>query len=299
MAHGFGRASFAALAVATVLTGCTLLRGAHDTEREHRQADAALARWAAAVEAGGDGQSFVPVGELTGQIGDWEEAVGDNNKRALMAGLVLTATDLPDEIPTEATIRWDDGATKSIRPISATQALEDLRSTAPTTCPECVALEVTSARLSTASILTSRGPAKAPAWEFTLQGTRVIVTRIAVARADGVTAKPPAWDPNDAPSGISIESARGTVSGLTLTVTFIGAPDTADQPCGADYTAEAVESATAVAVIVIPHENVGFGGACSSVGATRTAIATFAAPLGERAVLEIKEGLPVSVILDP
>ena len=299
MAHGFVRASFAAVTVATVLSGCTLLRGAHNTEREYRQANAALARWAAAAEAGGDGHAFVPVGELTGQIGDWEEPVGDNNKPALMAGLVVAKETLPSDPPAEALVRWADGSTKPVRPVSATQALAGIRTTAASSCPECVPLQVTSARLTTATVETSRGPATAPTWEFTVEETNVRVTRIAVAATDGITVQPPAWDPNDAPVGISIESARGTVTGTELTVTFVGAPDPASKPCGEDYTAEAVESATAIVVIVVPHENVGFGGACSSVGATRTAIATLAAPLGERAVLEVKEGLPVSVTLDP
>jgi hypothetical protein len=56
------------------------------------------------------------------------------------------------------------------------------------------------------------------------------------------------------------------------------------------------ESETAIAVIVVQHTN-GFAGACSAVGATRTAWATVAQPLGDRAVLEVIQGLPVSVRL--
>ena len=33
-------------------------------------------------------RAFMPVGELTGQVGDWEQEVGDNNKIALMTGEV-------------------------------------------------------------------------------------------------------------------------------------------------------------------------------------------------------------------
>ena len=54
-----------------------------DGDGLHRQAQAALARWAEAV--GDNKQDLVLVGELTGQIGDWEEPVGDNDKMALMA----------------------------------------------------------------------------------------------------------------------------------------------------------------------------------------------------------------------
>jgi hypothetical protein len=109
---------------------------------------------------------------------------------------------------------------------------------------------------------------------------------------------PPAWDPNDPPVGLSIESASGTVDGKQLTVSFSGAADPGGKPCGADYTAEAVESSTAVVVIVIEHSNV-TPAFCLLEAATRTATVQLAAPLGDRTVLEVKEGLPVPVTLAP
>jgi hypothetical protein len=303
MTRGFRRwPLLAVVTLALLLSGCDPIPGVgdatHGTDREHRQAEAALTRWAAAVKTGGGAQAFVPVGELTGQIGDWEEAVGDNNKRALMAGLVEAATAVPSDEPDEAVVRWADGTTKSIRPVSATQALADVRATAAASCEDCVPLAVTAARLSTASIQTSRGPAIAPAWEFTIRGTKVRVTRIAVAANDGIAVMPPEWDANDPPSGISIQSAQGSANGTSLIVGFIGAPEPASNACGADYTAEAVESEVAIVVIVIPHEHGGFG-ACPAVGALRRASVDLTRPLGDRAVLEVQQGLPVSVVLVP
>jgi hypothetical protein len=292
----------AAMLLVIGLSGCghigQMLAPAHSTAQEHQQAQAALARWSAAVEAAGGKQGFVPVGELTGQIGVWEEKVGGNNKSALMAGMVAAPGTLPAESPGDAVVRWDDGTTRSMRTISAEEALKELRTSATGSCPDCVPLQVTGARLATATIQTSRGPANGPAWEFAIQGTMVSVTRIAVAAQDGVIVTPPPWDPNHPPTGLAIESATGTVGGTQLTVSFTGAPETGDQSCGADYRAEAVESDTAVVVIVVPQEN-GSAGGCSLVGATRTAVADLASPLGERAVLEVTEGLPVSVFLTP
>jgi len=303
MTQRIGRSALlVVVTLALVLAGCDPIPAigdaSHGTDREHRQAEAALARWTAAVKAGGGVQAFVPVGEMTGQIGDWEEAVGDNNKRALMAGLVEAATPLPSDDPSEAMVRWADGTTRSIRPISAMQALADVRTTAPTSCEDCVPLKVTAARLSTAAIQTSRGEASAPAWEFTIRGTKVRVTRIAIAANDGIAVVPPELDANDPQSGISIQSAQGTANGTSLIVGFVGAPGPASEACGADYTAEAVESESAVVVIVIPHEHGGLG-ACSAVGALRTATVVLARPLGDRAVLEVRQGLPVSVVLTP
>ena len=67
----------------------------------------------------------------------------------------------------------------------------------------------------------------------------------------------------------------------------------------ADYTAEAVESSSAVVVIVAEHAghagHAGAGEGCPSIGHRRTAVATLKEPLGSRAVLEVRDGLPVSV----
>ena len=139
----------------------------------------------------------------------------------------------------------------------------------------------------------SRGPATVPVWEFTIKGTAVRVTRVAVA--DRISVVPPPWDPSNAAEGIAIESAHGTPDARQLTVSFVGAPDRGDRPCGSDYTAEAVESDFAVVVIVIEHRNP-TAGACSLVGAERAAEVDLAAPLGDRAVLEVQQGLPVPVL---
>jgi hypothetical protein len=271
---------------------------ANETAPLHEQADAALARWAAAVAAAGGRQDFVPTEGMTGQVGDWEVDVGDNNKPALMAGLVEAAAQLPDDAPPQAEIRRNDGMTKTVPTISAAQALRDLQHDAEGPCPECHPLNVTGARLSTATVQTSRGPATAPAWEFSLEGTRVKVTRIAIAAGDGPAVQPPPWDANNPPWGLRIDSAIGTIGGLELTASLTGARDGADKPCGEDYTAEAVESDLAVVIIVTAHSNPSAGG-CLLVGAVRSATAALARPLGDRTVLDVMEGRPVPVRLAP
>ena len=152
---------------------------------------------------------------------------------------------------------------------------------------------MTDARLTSGPIQTTRGPATAPIWEFTVQGTAVKLTRVAIAN-------PVVVAPDEVGSGLglSIDSASGSVSGTELTVAFVGAPDPGDKPCGEDYTAEAVESDLAVVVIVTRHPHVTIG-ACSAVGARRTATATLAAPLGSRAVLDLQRGTPVPIVLAP
>lgn len=261
-------------------------------DRLHQQAQAALARWADAVgEAKKQGLVFV--GELTSQIGDWEESVGENNKIALMSGQVRPTASLSTETPPPGEVRWPDGTSMTVELLSADQALDEIVKSAGSTCSDCRPLEITAARLTTGSVQMSRGPATVPIWEFSVQGTNVKVTRVAVA--DRISVVPPPWDPNNAPEGISIDSARGKADAGQLTVSFVGAPAGGDQPCGADYTAEAVESELAVVVIVVEHRNPTVG-ACTAIGAERTALVDLASPLHDRAVLEVKEGLPVPVL---
>jgi hypothetical protein len=133
-------------------------------------------------------------------------------------------------------------------------------------------------------------------WEFTLKGTAVRLTRAAFAHPVTV-----ALPPENAESsiGLRIDAANGSAGARALTVTFVGAPLRGDTACGEDYTTEAVESDLAVVVIVTRHPNVPWFGACSAVGAIRTAGVELAAPLGERAVLDIQQGLPVPVTLTP
>jgi hypothetical protein len=288
------------IATLVVLTACVQVpaqsTGPAPTDREHAQALAALERWAAAVEARGGGPSFVPVGELTAQIGDWEEPVGENNKLALMSGVLELGTEPPDDTP-DAVIEWVDGSTETVRTVSASTAFAALKSAAQP-CPECVPLIVIGARRSTASFETNRGPATVPTWEFALKGTRVIVSRVAVDVDDAVTVVPPPWDANNAPVGMRIERATRSADDRQLIVEFVGSPETGDEACGADYTAEAVESDTAVVVIVTAHGGQ-FGAACNLAGANRKATVQLAKPLGDRAVLEVTEGLPVPVAAAP
>jgi hypothetical protein len=270
--------------------------GATDPAPAHHRAQAVLSAWAEAVTAAGDPAPVTPVGELTGQIGDWELAVGDNNKPALIAGMVASLNPLSEETPPDGEVVWQDGTTTKVPLLSAQEAIVAIESNTSGPCPECAMLLVTSARLTSGPIQTSRGPATAPIWEFTVQGTAVKVTRVAIANPVVVVS---AGD-GDPQLGLAIDSASGTVGGNELTVAFVGAPDPGNMPCGEDYTAEAVESDLAVVVIVTRHPHaVPLGEACRAVGARRTASATLAAPLDDRAVLDLQQGTPVPVVLAP
>ena len=265
--------------------------GAADPGRARDRAEQVLKRWADAAGAAGAGAGVTPVGDLTSQIGDWEPDVGDNNKRALMSGLVAPSDPLSDMKPPDGQVIWADGATATVALMSPQEAVAAIGAGAEP-CEDCIGLLVTDARLTTAAIETTRGPATGPIWEFGLVGTKVRLTRVALANPVAV---PPLSD-GDPSMGVAIDSANVDATGDEVTVAFVGAPDPGDKPCGEDYSAEAVESDLAVAIIVTRHPHVDlFGGGCSAVGARRTATATLSRPLGERVILDLQQGTPVRI----
>jgi hypothetical protein len=297
------------LAVLLVLAGCgtgeadgvAVAQGKADAaglDREHQQAREALVRFDEALARSGGRQRFVPVGELTGQVGDWAEPKGSNNKRALGAGRLVATVRLSDASPPAGTISWTSGSTLTVPVDSAATTFKRLTARGGD-CGGCTPIDVTGARLTTAKIQTTRGAATAPAWEYTLKGTAVRVTQVAVAGATEVTVTPPSWNPYDAPQGLSISSAATNAVGRRLTVTFTGAPGPGSERCGADYTAEAVESANAVVVLVhaVPGPSDAEPEMCALMGAARTAAVDLARPLDGRAVLEVMQGLPVPITI--
>ncbi|GAA4580158.1 hypothetical protein GCM10023176_59180 [Micromonospora coerulea] len=279
---------------AAVLAGCgTAVSGpaADEVDGLRQQAAGPLARYEAAVRAVGGPPKFVPVGDLTSQIGDWEPANGDH-KQGLGAGRIEAAATLPGRPESSGKVGWADGSSEDMPLVSADAALAQMREAHPGECADCAPLIVTGARLTTMTIQTTRGTVTAPAWEFTLRGTAVRLARLAVDPATVVRVTPPPWDDDHPHAGLAIESAATTTTGRELTVTFTGSPGPRSEPCGADYGAEAAESDRAVVVIVIPYPH-GGDEACLAIGAERTATVELGRPLGERAVLEVQQGLPV------
>jgi hypothetical protein len=259
----------------------------------HRQAQEALTHWDAAVAASAGGSGFILVGESTLFVGqDWGPNIdGGNAKMAWYAGLFVAATPLPSEAPPDGTIQWQDGTTHAVPGISAEQALADLKAAGVSPCPDCTPLQITGARLTTATFQSSRGQAQAPAWEFSLKGTDVKLDQVAV---EAQFIGPPMSELAAQPwVGPPVQNATVDASGMTLAVAVVGAPDGVDKPCGADYTAEAVESDTGVVVIVYEHRNT-LSAACSAVGAFRTVQVTLAKPLGHRTLIDL-QAQPISV----
>src|SRR5690242_4475548 len=91
--------------------------------RELQQARDDLARWEAAVAAAGGGSDFAPVGETFQQVGDWEPAVGGNNKAALYDGKIeFVGPDQPASA-LDRVVRWDDGNTADVTTLSVAETV--------------------------------------------------------------------------------------------------------------------------------------------------------------------------------
>lgn len=288
----------AILAIAAVAVGCngTLPFGSMSdasatqaADRIHQQANDALARWADAVKKSG-GATITFVGALTSQIGDWESAVAGNDKVALQSGMLIAPTPLSDEVPSRGKVNWVGGSSVDVDVLSAAKALADLVADGGNggDCADCTPLIVTDASLATSLVQTSVGPANVPVWVFTIKDTAVRVTRVAVDPS--VTVEPPPYNADNPPVGISIDAAYGKPDSRKLEVSFTG--------CATDqYAAEAAESDLAVVIIIDRAEPQASlpSGCARLVGASRSLTVTLADPLGKRAVLEVRQGLPVPV----
>lgn len=266
----------------------------------HQQAQEYLARWAE-IAAGAAPNAVVLVGELT-RGGGWHGPNADNAKSAFLSGLIEATVELPTQAPSPGEVVWPDGSTATVSLFSAAEALDDLISqTGEGECSGCQAVKVTGAKLVTGEAETSRGPATVPLWQFEFaaeDAPRTPITHVAVR--DRIIAPPePPWDPYGGnPTGDRIDAAYGTPQDSELTVVFVGAALPGDQWCGADYTGEGVESDLAVVVIIHGQSHPPSGlkpGGCWALGATRTALVKLGSSLGNRTVLEVQFGTPVTL----
>ena len=107
--------------------------------------------------------------------------MGDNNKRALMAGMVGAASPLSEEAPPDGEVTWQDGTTTKVPLLSAQDAIVAIESTTEAPCSDCAMLLVRATKLTSRPIQTSRGQATARIGAFTVQRTAVKVTRVAIA----------------------------------------------------------------------------------------------------------------------
>ena len=229
--------------------------------------------------------------QLEQQEGDWEPAVGENNKLAWLTGHLVAAGPLPDA-PGRGKVLDGSARGVSTKVISADDALAAMTARR-SSCDGCTDLRVTGATLTTMEVQSSAGFVQVPAWRFTLEGTAVSLLRVAVPLSGLIRAAPPENQrvPGD---GSSVDSFSLLPDGRTLRLHFVGSPDEPG-PCGADYRGEQYASTRAVVVTVlqVPREDTGQDIACTAIGAERTVDVVLEAALGDRTVLNLAGGAVV------
>jgi hypothetical protein len=260
-------------------------RTADDQGRAQRAARL-LDRYAAGQRAT-DSPGLALGDQLEQQDGDWEPAVGENNKLAWLTGHLRAVAPLP-AAPAKGKGLNGSRSGVSTTVISADDALAAMTSRR-SDCAGCIDLRVTGATLTTMEVRSSAGTVRVPAWRFSLAGTAVTLLRVAVP-ASGLVRTPVDWTP--APGdGLRAESFELADRSRTMTMTFTGAPDEPGA-CGADYRGQAFESdqAVVVAVVQVPREPSGQDIACTAIGAVRTVDVTLQRALGARTVLSLADG---------
>jgi len=145
----------------------------------------------------------------------------------------------------------------------------------PPDCSTYGPFVIKSIRLGTADFFTDRGSVSLPAWLFDVTEIRAYLAYVAI-------------DPVAFWAGGHVEEGMGagvSADGWTLK---IGVSNAQAGPCGADYTATAAESSTAVAVAVmrIPHALPNEEVACDLMLRVSFIEVKLKAPLGDRVLLD-------------
>lgn len=267
-----------------------------------------LAAWDAALTASGT-PPLVITAPLEGQIGSWEGPIGENNKSALLSGQVRAGTDVAAQPrPANQTITWANGERRTFPVTTATAAIAvlvgDGANGGCSGCKPVTALTLEDPKLIHQRMSTAAGPATIPVWSFAVNGSKVRVTVAAISRSSLVHPVLPGqkeqlWDGD--PSFTAHQSSDGSV-----TISFIGA-EGGTGPCSANYTAQLIESAHAVAVTIDQTQSDQSGPtvnapsvtrvetACDLVGHTRTVHVRPTQPLGGRPIIDGHTGIALSL----
>jgi hypothetical protein len=238
---------------------------------------AALDRWASFPVDAEPRPLVLLGGDVTGPLGGF---ASDEAKEAFLQGAFVDPASLPS----------GPAAADGYDVVTAAQAVELLRDSG-TPGPEAVRpLVITSVQLGRANFETDRGSTELPAWMVSMAGVEAPAAVLAVS-PDAIF-RPPG---DDLPPPFG---ATGTDTSTELTISFSGAPP-GTGPCGAEYTADAVGSETAVAVTIreLPASPSTTDGrvACSSVGYARQLTISLASPLGARVLVAAATGAAVPV----
>jgi hypothetical protein len=250
--------------------------------------------WARMLVDRWTGQAFVPLGDDWNfqEVGAWTDPAGSQqpyffalNERRITSRIDLgSAPQVPLPAP-----RWADGRPLPLPVLSLRSTFDRLLAGGCRGCAgaghlKLKTLTVTSVSPSTMRVQTARGSAVLPAWRFTFAETSVQALQAAVDPL--MAAVPMSSSATSAPSMGQIDRVRvAGADGRNLIASFMSVP------CGQRYAGYAVETDSAVGIVLVAS-NPG-NKACAAPAGLGHVTVHLAAPLNDRVVIETAHGTAV------
>ncbi len=217
-----------------------------------------------------------------------------NLKASFGNGWVRTATALPTT-PGTGTVTYADGTTVTVGTVDAQTAYDEMVNPRSGPCPPpegtstgCDWVTIIGARRVTASLLTARGPAKLPAWSFTVQGLPEPLVRVAVDAVEPGDLEPADLGPSPADGRRVLLTGQDVVghTSTSLTVTL------GSGACDTDLREHVLEIDDVVVVggtALSPPQ----GQMCNSSLRLEEVTVPLEAELGDRPVVDAASGRPL------
>ncbi|QES48076.1 hypothetical protein DEJ50_09885 [Streptomyces venezuelae] len=204
------------------------------------------------------------------------------DKRAYLERNFTLRTELPSAAPPPGRITWSDGSSLPVTPLSApdTYRLVDRDP------DRAGGLVVTAARLGELTLDTSRGPARVPAWLFTLEGYGTPLARVAVG-PDRLPA-PPIGPASEYAHGSGSLSGHTAASPEAARFTVIAARGSCEE-----VGIEVLEGADTVVLAAGTRPRGRSGDVCDAALRTEEVPVELSRPLGSRILLDAASGAPV------
>ena len=247
--------------------------------RARRVADA----WEGSKAGGAWLRGYFPMGDaaqppLGGFRNEDDRTAYETESYLLRGELPVTATE-------EGKVKWEGGGSLTLPLMDARQAYSALNRYGDSSDPHLI---VTGAELGEMTIATSRGPATAPAWLFTLEGYDEPLKRVALRPSK--LPKSPIGELGESPTELTQLPQLMEVSGDGRTVTVLahhGSCDDGPRVKPLESDGSVVLSAT------VAYGNQDPAQACAAVALTKKVKVELDRPLGDRILLDAFMGRPV------
>ncbi|MEU5685804.1 hypothetical protein DEJ48_01140 [Streptomyces venezuelae] len=207
---------------------------------------------------------------------------GAADERAFEAGRFVLRAELPGPGPKNAEVTWPDGPALT-RPLMG--AGESYRALARSTAAGEPRLTVTGVKRGEMRVTTSRGPAKVPAWLYTLDGYASPLKQAAVLPSD--PPRPPIGRARDVP-GLPLDRLVGTAAdGRAVTVIALHGA------CDDGAFVRPLETDGSVVLLPSVKKRNDDDGLCTSQAEMQRVTVELRRPVGDRVVLDALTGRPV------